>query len=210
MTIYLMMSLLSGSGHIFFDYKKNYKLTYILKPLTIAITMAAVLVFSTLNDYGLWILAGLGFSMLGDIFLMLKKQKFIPGLVSFLIAHILYVIGFYQLLDASPNLLHLVYFFVPGLAVFAFLYPGLGKLKLPVLIYVSAIMLMGFFSLEVYLNNPNGFTLSAFIGAMIFMVSDATLAVNKFRISFKAAQGIILSTYYVAQWFIAYSTFAVN
>lgn len=207
MTTYLILSLLTGSGHIASEYKKHYPIIYTLKPLTIFIIIVAVVMLSPMDAYARWILIGLTFSMLGDIFLMLKQQRFIAGLVSFLIAHILYIIGFYNQLTTTPQILHLLYFALPALAMFAFLYPGLGKLKLPVLIYIGAILLMAFFSLEVYLATPTGFTLAAFFGALVFMVSDATLAINKFRLPFKAAQLVILSTYYIAQWLIAYSTF---
>lgn len=209
MTNLILLSLLSGSGHIACEYKKHYPLIYILKPLTVIVMMVAVIIYSPLNHYSLLILAGLLFSMFGDIFLMLKQQKFIAGLVSFLIAHILYIVAFYHLLPGAPELVHLLYFAIPALSVYAYLYPGLAKLKLPVLVYVGAIMLMGYFSLAVYFAQPNQFALAAFIGAVVFMISDATLAINKFRLPFKAAQLIILSTYYVAQWCIAYSTFTL-
>ncbi len=202
---FLFASLVTGSGHIVCEYKKHYPLIYLLKPLTIVLIMVAVYLNAPLNQYTQWILAGLGFSMLGDIFLMLKKQQFIAGLLSFLVAHILYIVAFFSQLSAAPELHYLLAFALPGLLIYGFLYPGLKHLKWPVLIYVSAIMLMGYCSFAVYLAQPTSQTLAAFIGAVVFMVSDATLAVNKFRFPFKAAQAIILSTYYIAQWFIALS-----
>lgn len=168
--------------------------------------MMAVSLLSPMDAYAKWILAGLAFSMLGDCFLMLKRQKFIAGLVSFLLAHVLYIIAFYSRLEVTPSLIHLFYLALPALTIYGFLYPGLGKLKLPVLIYVIAIMLMGYFSLTLYLHSGGTPAFYAFIGALVFMLSDATLAVNKFRIPFAAAQLVILSTYYCAQWLIAFST----
>ena len=41
----------------------------------------------------LWFTVGLVFSLAGDVFLMLPKERFIAGLVSFLLAHIAYIIG---------------------------------------------------------------------------------------------------------------------
>lgn len=204
----LLVSFASGCGHIVCDYKKHYPLIYALKPLTVLLIISAVVVYSSLDAYALCILAGLCFSLLGDIFLMLRKRKFIPGLISFLVAHLLYSYGFYLQLDGSPmHWLYLVYFSLIALIYYGYLYSGLGKLKTPVLFYVSAIVSMAFLSLEVYLSSNNVYALSAFIGAIIFMISDGALALNKFRLPFNAAQLVILSTYYVAQWAIAYSTF---
>jgi uncharacterized membrane protein YhhN len=205
MIIYLLLTLLTGFGHIFWEYKKHYPLIYILKPLTILIIITSVIVLSPMDSYARLIIAGLVFSLFGDFFLMLRQQRFIAGLVSFLIAHFIYSYGFYQRLDIPLQWHYLLYFCVPALLYFAFLYSGLGKLKVPVLVYVSAIVLMTFLSLQVYLTEGTAFALAAFVGALIFMLSDATLALNKFKQPFKAAQLMILTTYYVAQWAIAYS-----
>ena len=207
MTALISLSFVSGFGHILFDYRKNYLLTYMLKPLTMLLIILAVLTHSDKGDYATLILAGLGFSLLGDVFLMLKNRQFVAGLASFLVAHLIYSYGFFSLITGPLPWLHLLFFLVPALAYYAWLYPGLGKLKLPVALYVAAIVMMGFFSLAVWLAAPSTLTFAAFIGAIIFMISDGTLALNKFRKPFAAAQLVILSTYYVAQWFIAWSTF---
>jgi uncharacterized membrane protein YhhN len=201
--------LLSGITHIITDHKKNYPATYVFKPLTVIIIIAAVFQYTSMDSYAILIIGGLILSLFGDIFLMLKQQKFIAGLSSFLLAHLVYIFAFYQALQSSVNWLTLSYFALPGLLYYGYLYGGLGKLKAPVFIYVCAIVLMAFFSFNAYLQNPSTAMLAAFIGALIFMVSDATLALNKFKVSFGAAQAIILSTYYTAQWAIAYSAFDV-
>ena len=47
--------------------------------------------------------------------------------------------------------------------------------------------------------------LFAVCGAILFLISDALLAWNRFRIKFKSAQFLIMGTYYVAQWALAMS-----
>jgi uncharacterized membrane protein YhhN len=49
-------------------------------------------------------------------------------------------------------------------------------------------------------------TRSAGIGAVLFMISDGLLALDRFRASFPGARVAVLATYYVAQWLIARST----
>ncbi len=48
-------------------------------------------------------------------------------------------------------------------------------------------------------------TLFAACGAILFLISDALLAWNRFRMKFKSAQFLIMGTYYVAQWALAMS-----
>ena len=43
---------------------------------------------------GLWFLLSLVFSLAGDIFLMLDRKHFIKGLLSFLLAHLAYIVTF--------------------------------------------------------------------------------------------------------------------
>lgn len=66
---------------------------YLGKPL--ATTLIFVLAWSRAPDatrsYALAILLGLLCSLAGDIFLMLPGDRFIPGLVSFLLAHLAYI-----------------------------------------------------------------------------------------------------------------------
>ena len=41
-----------------------------------------------------WVLAGLVFSLAGDVALLWPKEGFLPGLVSFLLAHLAYLVAF--------------------------------------------------------------------------------------------------------------------
>src|SRR5947209_5719242 len=46
----------------------------------------------------------------------------------------------------------------------------------------------------------------AFLGAVLFIISDSFLAVDRFKRHFRSAQLLILTTYFTAQWLIALST----
>ena len=48
-------------------------------------------------------------------------------------------------------------------------------------------------------------TLFAECSAILFLISDALLAWNRFRMKFKSVQFLIIGTYYVAQWALAMS-----
>ena len=80
--------LVSGLLCIRADYRQSQRQFFIFKPLTTAlIILLALLAPLPANaDYKWLILAGLLFSLAGDIFLMLPRDRFIAGLISFLIA----------------------------------------------------------------------------------------------------------------------------
>ena len=82
---------------------------------------------------------------------------------------------------------------------------GLGKMQVPVLVYILVILIMSGLAWERHLQLELPQTLFAAWGAILFLISDAMLAWNRFRMELKSAQFFILSTYYVAQSAIAIS-----
>lgn len=82
-------------------------------------------------------------------------------------------------------------------------------MKIPAFIYALAILIMAWQSFGNWQLTDQLPALLAFIGALLFVVSDLVLTLNRFKFSFQAAQTIILSTYYAAQWLIALSAGAV-
>ena len=151
------------------------------------------------------ILSGLLFSLLGDVFLIFPKQHFAKGLIAFLIGHIFYIIAFI----VSTGFHCTVWIYLP-IAIVGIIYlknivPYSGKTTLPLIIYVIIITIMGWMALEGLNSIRTTGALFAASGAVLFMISDSILAMNKFRKSFHSAELIILSTYFIAQWFLAFS-----
>ncbi len=72
---------------------------YIAKPAVMVCLIAWLVMNSGMTVPLLWFTIGLAFSLAGDVFLMLPKERFIPGLISFLLAHIAYIIG----LNTTPH-----------------------------------------------------------------------------------------------------------
>ena len=186
--------------------KKN-SLFMVFKPLTTVLIILIALNAGINSSYSLAILAALTASLFGDVFLLFES-KFILGLVSFLIAHIFYIKAFYS----GFSRFGLLFFALPLLfyagLMLRLLWPGLAKLKLPVLIYISAILLMAYQAAEAYHRSHGLSALLALAGALLFSFSDSVLALNKFRKPFKTAQLLILSSYYLAQWLISLSLYS--
>ena len=70
---------------------------------------------------------------------------------------------------------------------------------------ILVILIMSGLAWESHLQLELPQTLFAACGAILFLISDALLAWNRFRMIFKSAQFLILGTYYVAQWALAMS-----
>ena len=183
------------------------RLVYAVKPLTVifilVIAARAVPVFPP--PYKAMILAGLGCSLIGDVFLMLRDKRFLEGLIAFLAAQLFYIAAFRSGAALSLSFLPTLSFVIFGLFMIRLLLPYLGALKIPVTIYVFVIVSMAVLASERFIQIGGEKTLSAFIGAVLFLVSDSALAVDRFAKKIKGAQALILGTYFAAQWFIAMS-----
>lgn len=197
---------LSGILCIRAKYKVSKYQLLIFKPLTLILIISIVLIFPTTEEkYKLFILSGLLFSLLGDVYLIFPKQHFKKGLIAFLVGHICYIIAFI----VSTGIHYTVWIYLPiatiGIIYLKNIVPYLGKTTIPIIIYVIIIAIMGWMALERLYSLRNIGALIAASGAVLFMISDSILAMNKFRKSFQSAELIILSSYFTAQWFLAFS-----
>jgi len=180
---------------------------YVFKPLTMIfiILIAIQLGVSHLSIYVYAILLGLLFSLIGDVFLMLPSDLFILGLISFLIAHLFYIVAFSFGKRFKFSFWSLLPFVLYGILMFGILSPYLGEMKLPVVAYIGVILIMGWQAFDRWNLTRDRFALLAFIGAVLFIFSDSVLALNKFREPFDIARVLNLSTYFFAQWLITLS-----
>ncbi|HPR64389.1 MAG TPA: lysoplasmalogenase [Thermoanaerobaculia bacterium] len=202
-----LAALFSGAIHILSASSGPEAVFYVTKPLTILLILAIALGGrkTGISGYRLWIGLGLCLSLLGDIFLMLPQDLFLPGLVAFLLAHIAYIAAFRSGRRFKVKLLSLLPFLLFSTAVFLYLSPVLKEMKLPVLVYVAVITTMGWQALDRYLESKTGPALYALLGAILFSLSDTILALDRFHGSLKLATLLIMSTYYLAQWLLALS-----
>jgi uncharacterized membrane protein YhhN len=180
------------------------KFYYVLKPLTLLLIIALPLLEfrDEYSTYAYLIITGLVFSLLGDLYLLFPEKYFTNGLYSFLVAHILYILAFNQGVSTYCYAILvpiIVYIFI----VTNYLKPKLGGMKYPVFGYILIISTM----LLSALNMDFQFGEISFVavGAILFTISDTTLAFNKFYKKFYLAEPIILSSYFIAQLFFAMS-----
>ena len=165
------------------------------------------------------ILASLFFSWWGDNFLMPAIFKtdinFLLGLGSFLIAHILYIAAFAKTNTLKPSLVkqkpYLVLpFILLGVGLIAFLMHqnsiDFQAMKIPVIIYSSVIIVMVITALNRWDKVSKESFNYVLLGAILFMVSDSIIALNKFSNIFEGlnfvAGVLIMSLYAFGQYCI--------
>lgn len=182
-----------------------YRGHYLVKALPIIFLACLVFWFyfkKSLNTQAHFLFGmGFVFSSFGDITLASTvSNSFVIGLGFFLIAHICYIAAFLRMnrvrFVARKGLLSGVLIF-GGVMAFMVL-PTTGEYQFPVTIYLLVITTMGCFSLVQREN-----FLPFFMGALIFMVSDGIIAINKFVEPVPHASLWIMATYYIAQGLMA-------
>jgi len=177
-------------GSIFF---KPYPFSWLIKLLPIGLLVFLAFKHQT-DKSDRYFLLGLISSGFGDFFLDYDPTAwFIFGLGSFLIAHLFYLRALRPFHFSAHKWVQLgvcVY----GVIICAILFPFLGELTLPVLIYMSVLLGM---SLATLWTAPSNIYLV--LGGISFVVSDSIIGLNKFYSPISYADVGIMFTYYLAQ-----------
>jgi uncharacterized membrane protein YhhN len=190
--------------------ERKWKLVeYVAKPGTMILLLLWVALNAGLGGALLWFTLGGILSLFGDVFLMLPGNFFIPGLVSFLLAHVSYIIGLnaggldlrWQSVTILLGLIAISYWLYGKLAS-AMNTKGQQSFKAPVLVYVFVISLMVFSALLTGWRDPwMGLpALLVSLGAVLFYASDGQLAWDKFVQPLPHARLRVMLTYHLGQF----------
>jgi uncharacterized membrane protein YhhN len=208
---YASVTALLGALLIMADTAGNRPVVFLAKPLAIlsVIIFAAFAAPRPTPRYRTLIVTALLWSLAGDVLLMLPGNLFAPGLGCFLVAHLCYIAAFAAHGSGrKAGLAALILFALIAGVMLSIVWPGLGALRIPVLLYIGVIATMAWQAWGRWLQVRSSGALRAAIGALFFLVSDGTLALNRFGVPTGSAASVtivILSTYLAAQWLIASS-----
>ncbi|HEV8284792.1 MAG TPA: lysoplasmalogenase [Chitinophagaceae bacterium] len=191
-------------------YLNHEMLRFISKPLLVPVLMFYLLsqtkyIHSILKT---WVILALFFSWIGDMLLMVEEKKpifFLLGLSAFLIAQVFYIIFFHNIRMKEyirGNALLLLVVVVYYSALMSIVSPSLGSLKLPVRIYGVVLSFMLMLAMHTTFSKNKKAGLWMMFGAILFVISDSLLAINKFYATFNYSGIIIMLTYGLAQLFI--------
>ncbi len=204
-SIFIITASISAILTIYGKYLKDKLLHIVFKPLTLIIIICFALWGNErpYDVFKIFIIIALFFSLIGDLLLMLYREKFVFGIAAFLFTHIFYSLAFIQ--NTSLNLYLLIPFILFAIVFYRILRDNLGKLKIPVRIYTIIIVLMGWLACNRYLFFEDAQSFIVLTGGILFMLSDSILAVNKFKKEFKSAEVLILTSYFCSQILFALS-----
>jgi uncharacterized membrane protein YhhN len=161
--------------------------------------MAIAVLLAKPGTSGKLIALGLGLSVVGDVLLELPLDLFVPGLVAFLLAHLVYI-GALAVRWRGLAPIGAVLFFAWGGGAFFVLQPGLGDVTIPVAVYCAVIATMGWRASAGMRAEPDRTTaVLALVGAILFMFSDTVLAFNKFHTPFTGARYLNMTSYWGGQ-----------
>ena len=153
--------------------------------------------------YAAWIVGGLALGVVGDIALLGRSNRaFMIGLGAFLLGHLAYVVAIAQVVPPQDWLVRaglpaLLPVAVAGGAL-VLLWPHLGRMRVPVILYVLAIVLMVIGALALGSQRLA-------LGAILFFVSDLAVAREKFLVQSFSNRAFGLPAYFAAQLLIAWS-----
>jgi uncharacterized membrane protein YhhN len=178
-----------------------------LKPLLIPFLISIVAISDKFKTQKILLFA-LFFSWIGDVLLMFINKNalfFISGLIAFLIAHLAFIFLFNKQNKNTTNKKYLLYIPHVGIYLFAILsllWSTLNEMKIPVTIYALVISIMLLMSIKAFFEWKKPANLLVLIGALLFVISDSILAINKFYTILPFSSFLIMSTYLGAQYFI--------
>lgn len=189
-------------------------ISYLVKPGVIAALLAWLWQAGGFQGPLVWFALGLLFSMAGDIFLMLPGERFTAGLAAFLLVHLSYTIGFNQTLPPVElaSLLVVILVAVTGWqftrrVLKSIRATGKGERTVPIILYSIAINLMLISALVTLVRSDNpaeggwlvGAALMVSAGALLFYLSDALLAWNRFVSPLPHSRLQVRVTYHTGQ-----------
>jgi uncharacterized membrane protein YhhN len=169
----------------------------LVKPLPVLALAVWVATGARSRAAGL-VAAGLFLSMVADVAI---ETSFLAGVAVFLLAHVAYVAAFLAR-DSEPRFHLALPFLLWGALVLPRLWPGLGNLRVPVVVYAAVICTMMWRAAAASAGAHEWVTIA---GALLFAASDTILSLDKFARPVPRAPVLIMGLYWAGQLLIALS-----
>lgn len=178
---------------------KPYPLSWAVKLLPMLLLICLAINSVGLSKSGKFFVLGLLFSTCGDFILDYDRQNwFIFGLGAFFIAHLFYLASLKPYINSLKQtkyiMISLLYVGYGG-GMLWLLADGLGQLFIPVVAYMSILLLM---ALATVLSEKSNVWLV--VGGISFVLSDSLIGFDKFYLPIENVSFAIMVSYYFAQF----------
>jgi uncharacterized membrane protein YhhN len=187
------------------------RVDYISKPAVIVALLLAIGSAGSSSEQSrlfVWSEIALGLSLIGDVLLMLPRERFLPGLIAFLLAYLAYTLAFTH---GSPPITWITLLLGAGCVLaLATLYrsilTGLNKsgrthYKIPTFLFGISLTLMTYTGLLTCVRPfwPQSSAIWIGAGALMIFISDSLLALNRFVQPVSRARLKIRIAYHLGQ-----------
>jgi len=181
-------------------------LFYVTKPLTTALLF--VVVGLPQSGFARLIDLGIAFSLAGDVALLLPaKNAFLLGLAIFLGAHIAYISAFVGVAGrdvlSPPAAVAALVTALVTIWVLRRLWPRTAGIRVPLVVYGCALGTMVVTAVAAVSSAGGELPVAVALGAAMFYVGDASLALDRFDKPIKYAPLLTLGVYWLGQLAIA-------
>ena len=208
--LFLNLFLVAAIVHLYALASMMHQAEMITKYLMMPMLMMHV-IFNSLKKISdvFLLLIALLFCWFGDILLMYTSNNdnyFLFGLAAFLIAHLFYIFTFRKFKYADQKTNFKTGYAIPVLiysgGLMTYLIPHLEDMLIPVIAYAIVISIMAIAAL-MRMGRTTSYSFSFVLyGAILFVISDSIIAVNKFTSPITNAGLFIMVTYIMAQYLI--------
>lgn len=210
-TIFISLFLIVSVGDLIAIAISNQSLQFICKPLILLSLIGYYL--EAVETRSMVFVRALFFSWVGDVLLLFTSRSelfFMLGLCAFLISHLLFIQAYRQHRNSNldqellgtQKVRYALPIILASTGLIVILFNSLGSLQIPVVVYSLVLCVMVLTALFRFGRTTSQSFWMAFIGAALFMISDALLAINKFLHPIEGAGFMIMLTYIAAQYLI--------
>jgi len=196
----ILLFILLAANFVLSTLIKPYSMSWAVKLLPMLLLIGVA--WNFLKDKSLegkFFIAGLVFSACGDFILDYDRDNwFIFGLGAFFIAHLFYLASlkpYVKRLGQVKYYIALIGYLLYGVLMLAVLSGGLGELLIPVVAYMSILLLMALAT--IFSEKSNAWLV---VGGVSFVLSDSLIGFDKFYMPIENVHFAIMITYYFAQF----------
>jgi uncharacterized membrane protein YhhN len=205
---FLVIALICAIVNWFAIERKRKYLEYFSKPAVMIFLIIWLIQEGSLSNWMIWFVLGAVFSLAGDIFLMFPQKFFLLGLISFLLAHVSYIVGINRTFPSFTPIGIFIFIAVVIIAwrLFTQFKKGMeakkmSELIIPVLFYVIIISLMTMSALSTIYREDWSVQPAMLIsgGAILFFISDSIIGWERFISPISHGRLKTMITYHLAQ-----------
>jgi len=199
--------LFSGWLYVDASYRGPSWQRWLFKPITLLLLLLLAWQAPLLGTAGYLVLLGLAASLLADTLLLLPSERPLYAVGAFFLSHLLYTLSFVSQMTLSffwPLPLVLL---VVGALVMAIVWSRLETLRWPILTYLAMTLLMVWAAAEQYFLRSTDLSFSLLLGSLLLLLAHSIWLINRYRINFRAAEGLIAACYFIGHFLIVRSLY---